>query len=55
MRRAGTGAPSARTRRAAIGSRLRPETQRYHAPGISTLHYVLKDIDIDAAERILAD
>ena len=38
-----------------IGSRLRPQTQRYHAPGISTLHYVLKDIDIDAAERILAD
>ena len=38
-----------------IGSRLRPQTQRYHAPGISTLHYVLKDGDIDAAERILAD
>ena len=38
-----------------IGSRLRPQTQRYHAPGISTLHYVLKEVDIEAAERLLAD
>ena len=38
-----------------IGSRLRPQTQRYHAPGISTLHYVLKEVDIDATERILGD
>ena len=38
-----------------IGSRLRPQTQRYHAPGISTLHYVLKDIDIDRIESVLAD
>ena len=37
------------------GSRLRQQTQRYHAPGISTLHYVLKDIDIERVERILAD
>ena len=38
-----------------LGSRLRPQTQRYHAPGISTLHYVLKEVDIAEAERILAD
>ena len=38
-----------------IGARFRPQTKRYHAPGISTLHYVLKDIDIDSVERILAD
>lgn len=38
---------------ARIGSRRRPQTNRYHTPCASTLHYLLQKIDIAAAERIL--
>ena len=37
-----------------IGSRRRPQTGRYEAPGISSWHYILKDIDAAEAERLLA-
>ena len=37
-----------------IGVRLRPQTGRYHAPGISTLHYALGKIDAPDPERLTA-
>ena len=39
---------------AAIGSRRRPQTGRYEAPGISSWHYILKRIDAAEVERLLA-
>ena len=39
---------------AGIGSRLRPQTGRYEAPGISSWHYILKRIDAAEVERLLA-
>ena len=39
---------------ALIGSRRRPETGRYGAPGISSWHYILKRIDALQVERMLA-
>ena len=38
-----------------IGARLRPQTGRYHAPGISTLHYALGKIDAPDLERLTAE
>lgn len=37
-----------------LGSRLRPQTGRYEAPGISSWHYILKGVDAAEAERLLA-
>lgn len=37
-----------------IGSRLRPQTKRYEAPCISSWHYILKRIDPEEVERLLA-
>ena len=37
-----------------IGSRRRPQTGRYHGPAISTLHYVLKQLDPEELERLAA-
>ena len=39
---------------ALIGSRRRPQTGRYEAPGISSWHYILKRIDALQVERLLA-
>ena len=39
---------------AAIGSRLRPQSGRYEAPGISSWHYILKRLDAAEVERLLA-
>ena len=39
---------------AALGSRRRPQSGRYEAPGISSWHYILKHIDAAEAERLLA-
>ena len=39
---------------AQIGSRLRPQTGRYQAPGISSWHYILKQVDSAQVEDLLA-
>ena len=39
---------------ASIGSRLRPQSGRHEAPGISSWHYILKRIDTGEVERLLA-
>ena len=39
---------------ARIGSRRRPQSGRYEAPGISSWHYILKRIDALQVERLLA-
>ncbi len=39
---------------ARIGSRLRPQSGRYEASGISSWHYILKRIDEEEVERLLA-
>ena len=39
---------------ASIGSRLRPQSGRHEAPGISSWHYILKRIDAGEVERQLA-
>ena len=37
-----------------LGIPRRRQTGRYHAPGISTLHYALKGIDLETIEALLA-
>ena len=37
-----------------IGSRRRPQTGRYEAPGISSWHYILKRVDAEQVEDLLA-
>ena len=39
---------------ALIGSRLRPQTGRYEAPGISSWHYILKQVEAKQVEDLLA-
>ena len=39
---------------ALIGSRLRPQTGRYEAPGISSWHYILQRTDEAEVERLMA-
>ena len=39
---------------AAIGSRLRPQSGRYEAPGISSWHYILQRTDAAEVERLTA-
>ena len=39
---------------ALIGSRRRPQTGRYEAPGISSWHYILKQVDAEQVEDLLA-
>ena len=39
---------------ALIGSRRRPQSGRYEAPGVSSWHYILKRIDAAEVERLLA-
>ena len=41
--------------RQALGIPRRRQTGRYHAPGISTLHYALKDVDEERLEDLLAE
>ena len=38
-----------------IGARLRPQTERHHAPGVSTLHYALGKIEAPDPERLTAE
>lgn len=38
-----------------LGIPRRTQTGRYHAPGISTLHYALKGIDVESLEDLLAE
>ena len=37
-----------------LGIPRRAQTGRFHAPGISTLHYALKDVDVEQLEDLLA-